>query len=38
VVARQSNLIVETAQPVSREQLKAQLLSLVKEQAKPYGL
>lgn len=38
VVARQSNLIVETAQPVSREKLKEQLLQLVKEQAKPYGL
>jgi hypothetical protein len=38
VVARQSNLIVETAQPVSREKLKEQLLTLVKEQAKPYGL
>jgi hypothetical protein len=38
VVARQSNLVVEAAQTVSRSQLKAQLLQLVKEQNKPYGL
>ncbi|MGA2445176.1 MAG: metallopeptidase TldD-related protein [Opitutaceae bacterium] len=38
VVARQSNLIVETAQPVSQEKLKEQLLQLVQEQNKPYGL
>lgn len=38
VVPRQSNLIVETTQPVSREKLKEQLLQLVQEQNKPYGL
>ena len=38
VVARQSNLIVEGAQPVSRETLKEQLLQLVHAQNKPYGL
>jgi TldD protein len=38
VVARQANLVVESTQTVSREQLKAQLLQLVKEQGKPFGL
>jgi predicted Zn-dependent protease len=38
VVARQSNLIVETAQPVSQAKLREKLLKLVKEQSKPYGL
>ncbi len=38
VVARQSNLVVEAAQAVSREKLKARLLQLVTEQNKPYGL
>jgi hypothetical protein len=38
VVARQSNLVVEGAQPVSRKKLKGQLLKLVHEQNKPYGL
>ena len=37
-VARQSNLVVATAQPVSRDSLKAMLIALVKQQNKPYGL
>lgn len=37
-VARQANLMVEVAQPVTRAQLKQQLLALVREQKKPYGL
>ena len=37
-VARQSNLIVEVAQPVTRTALKAQLAALVEEQGKPFGL
>ena len=37
-VARQSNLVVATAQPVSRDSLKAMLIDLVKQQHKPYGL
>jgi len=38
VVARQSNLVVEVAQTVTREQLKKELLRLVVEQKKPFGL
>ena len=38
VVARQANLIVEVAQTVTREQLKKDLLRLVAEQNKPFGL
>ncbi len=37
-VARQSNLIVEVSQPVSRVELKKRLLDQVKEQNKPFGL
>lgn len=37
-VARQSNLIVQADKPVSQAALKEQLLALVKEQGKPYGL
>ena len=37
-VARQSNLIVEVASPLTREQLKAELLAAVREQGKPFGL
>lgn len=38
VVSRQSNLIVEAAKPISHAALKAELLKLVAEQKKPYGL
>ena len=37
-VARQSNLIVEVAAPVTRDALKARLAALVEEQGKPFGL
>ena len=37
-VSRQANLIVEADKPVSRAALKQQLLDLVKQQGKPYGL
>jgi predicted Zn-dependent protease len=37
-VARQSNLIIEAAKPVPRAVLKQELLKLVAEQQKPYGL
>lgn len=37
-VARQANLIIEVAQTVTREQLKKDLLRLVAEQQKPFGL
>jgi TldD protein len=37
-VARQSNLVVTSAQPVSHDSLKAMLIDLVKQQHKPYGL
>jgi predicted Zn-dependent protease len=37
-VARQSNLVVTTSRPVSRDSLKAMLIDLVKQQHKPYGL
>jgi TldD protein len=36
-VARQSNLIVETSEPKSKEELRAGLMKLAKEQNKPYG-
>jgi len=35
--ARQSNLIVETSQPKTYEQLRSELIKLAKEQNKPYG-
>ena len=38
VVSRQSNLIVEAAKPLSHAALKQELLKLVVEQKKPYGL
>lgn len=38
VVSRQSNLIVEATKTVSRADLKKELLKLVAEQGKPYGL
>jgi predicted Zn-dependent protease len=37
-VARQSNLVVASSQPVSHDSLKAMLIALVKQQNKPYGL
>jgi predicted Zn-dependent protease len=37
-VARQSNLIVENAKPVSRDELKKLLIVQMKEQNKPFGL
>jgi TldD protein len=37
-VARQSNLVVASSQPVSHDSLKAMLIDLVKQQHKPYGL
>lgn len=37
-VARQSNLIVVNSKPVSREELKKQLIAQIKEQGKPFGL
>jgi predicted Zn-dependent protease len=37
-VARQSNLIVEVAEPVSEEELKRRLLSEIERQGAPYGL
>jgi predicted Zn-dependent protease len=37
-VARQSNLVVAAAKPVSRAALKQELLKLIAEQKKPYGL
>lgn len=37
-VARQSNLIVTNAKPVSRERLKQMLIEQMKEQNKPFGL
>ena len=35
--ARQSNLVVETSQPKTNEELRAELIKLAKEQNKPYG-
>lgn len=37
-VARQSNLIVEVAQPISREELKKRLIEQLKKEDKPFGL
>ena len=37
-VARQSNLIVQAARPVTSAELKARLLALIAEQDKPFGL
>ncbi len=37
-VSRQSNLLVEVANPVSRAALKERLLAMVAEQGKPFGL
>lgn len=36
-VTRQSNLVVETSDPKTSEQLRAALIKLAKEQNKPYG-
>lgn len=36
-IARQSNLIIETSQPKTNEELRAELIKLAKEQNKPYG-
>jgi predicted Zn-dependent protease len=38
VVARQSNLVVTSAQPVSRDELKRMLVQLIVDQHKPFGL
>lgn len=38
VVARQSNLIVTTSKPVSRDELKKMLLDEIKKSNKPFGL
>jgi TldD protein len=38
VVARQSNLVVESSKSVSREQLKRMLIEQIKSANKPYGL
>ncbi len=38
VVARQSNLLVDVEDPLTRDQLKDRLLQEVKKQGKPYGL
>jgi predicted Zn-dependent protease len=38
VVARQSNLIVESASPVTRAELKQRLIEATKAAGKPYGL
>jgi TldD protein len=35
--ARQSNLVIETSQPMTDAQLRASLVQLLKEQNKPYG-
>ena len=37
-VARQSNLLIVNSKPMTREQLKAQLIAQIKEQGKPFGL
>ncbi len=37
-VARQSNLIVEVAEPLSTAALKAQLMAMIRDQGKPFGL
>ena len=36
-VSRQSNLVVETMQPKTKEELRAELIKQTKEQNKPYG-
>ena len=38
VVARQSNLLVEVAEPWTREELKAELIRRVEAEGKPFGL
>jgi TldD protein len=38
VVARQSNLVVATSKPISRDELKKLLLEQIKQQNKPFGL
>ena len=38
VVARQSNLVVATSNPVSRDELKRMLIDSVRQQNKPFGL
>ena len=37
-VSRQSNLIVEVAEPLTREALKERLMAMLKDQDKPFGL
>ena len=37
-VARQSNLIVEVDDPLTRDELKARLMAMLEEQDKPFGL
>ena len=37
-VSRQSNLIVEVAEPLTREALKERLMAMLEEQDKPFGL
>ena len=37
-VARQSNLIVEVDDPLTREELKSRLMAMLEEQDKPFGL
>ena len=37
-VARQSNLIVEVSETMTRDDLKAQLLAMAKKEGKPFGL
>ncbi|MFC1541020.1 metallopeptidase TldD-related protein [Candidatus Latescibacterota bacterium] len=37
-VSRQSNMLIETTQPVSDRKLREKLIALCKEQGKPYGL
>jgi len=37
-VARQSNLVIVNSKPISRDELKKQLIAQIKEQNKPFGL
>jgi predicted Zn-dependent protease len=37
-VARQSNLIVEVADPLTPDELRARLLTMIREEGKPFGL
>ena len=38
VVARQSNLLVEVEEPLTRDELKARLLEIIDEEGRPFGL